>query len=129
MARPDHLPIWFQRIESAVIAALVAVALVKLDFAWWYLVALFLLFDLSMLGYLRNPRVGAWAYNAVHSYAAPAALGIVSLATDSRCLAFAMLVWSFHIAVDRGLGYGLKFQDRFTSTHLGDIGRARGTDR
>jgi hypothetical protein len=124
----DRLPVWFQRVESAAIAALAAVAFVELDFEWWYLVVLFLLFDLSMLGYLHSPRVGAWAYNTVHSFAGPAAAGIAGITAGSRALAFASLVWVFHIAVDRGLGYGLKFQDRFTHTHLGEIGRGAAAD-
>jgi hypothetical protein len=63
-------------------------------------------------------------YNAVHSYVGPALAGIAAVTSQSRALAFLALVWSFHIAVDRGLGYGLKFQDRFTHTHLGQIGQS-----
>ena len=124
MSAPDRLPVWFQRVESAAIAALSVVAFVELEFDWWYLLVLFLLFDASMVGYVHSPRVGAWMYNAVHTYTGPAAAGIAAVATSSRGLAFLALVWAFHIAVDRGLGYGLKFQDRFTHTHLGEIGHA-----
>ena len=119
----DRLPVWFQRVESAAIAVVAAVAFVDGGFAWWWLVALFLIFDLSMVGYVRNPRVGAWTYNVVHSYFAPAALGVVALVDGARWAAFLALVWAFHIAVDRFVGYGLKFQDHFTHTHLGTIGR------
>ena len=59
------LTIWFQRVESAVVAVLAAVAFVELGFAWWYLPLLFLLFDASMVGYVRSPRLGAWTYNAM----------------------------------------------------------------
>jgi hypothetical protein len=120
--------VWFQRGESAVIATLTVVMFVELDFDWWYLPALFVLFDVSMAGYLHGPRLGAWTYNAVHTYAGPAAIGAVGVATESRSLAFVALVWAFHIAVDRGLGYGLKFQDHFAHTHLGVIGRTRPAD-
>ena len=122
----DPLPIWFQRAENAVIAALAAVAFVELGFSWWWLAVLFLLFDVSMLGYLRDPGLGAWTYNAVHSYIGPAGLGVLAVVGESRDLAFVALVWAFHIGVDRLLGYGLKLRDRFTSTHLGEIGRAQG---
>lgn len=127
MSEHDRLPVWFQRAENATIAALAAVAFVELDFSWWWLAALFLLFDVSMVGYLRNPRVGAWTYNAVHSYIGPAAFGVVSIVRSSRDLAFVGLVWAFHIGIDRLLGYGLKLRDRFTHTHLGEIGRSRST--
>jgi hypothetical protein len=125
MSEHDPLPVWFQRVENAMIAALVAVAFVELGFSWWWLVVLFLLFDVSMVGYLHDPRLGAWAYNTVHSYIGPAACGVGAVVSASRGLAFVSLVWAFHIGIDRLLGYGLKLRDRFTSTHLGEIGPGR----
>lgn len=119
----DRLPVWFQRGENAAVAAFVAVAFVDLEFAWWWLLALFLLFDVSMIGYSRNPGLGAWTYNAVHSYIGPAAIAVFAMVAEARWGAFLALIWAFHIAVDRLLGYGLKFRDRFTHTHLGDVGQ------
>ena len=118
----DRLPVRFQRVESAGLAVVAAVGFVHLGYSWWWLLALFLVFDLSMVGYASSPRLGAWTYNAVHSYLAPAALGVAAILGEARWAAFWSLVWAFHIAVDRLLGYGLKFQDRFTPTHLGEIG-------
>lgn len=40
---------------------------------------------------------------------------VVAFVADAR--------WAFHVGVDRALGYGLKFRDRFTHTHLGEIGK------
>lgn len=120
----DRLPTWFQRAESGAVALFATVAFVELDFAWWWLLVLFLLFDVSMVGYAVNPKLGAWTYNAVHSYLVPAALAAAAVATGERWAAFVSLTWSFHIAVDRLLGYGLKFRDRFGHTHLGDVGRS-----
>ena len=117
------MPAWFQRLENLALVVFSVVAFVALDFAWWWLLALFLLFDVSMVGYVRSPRFGAWTYNLVHNYVAPAALGAVGIALDLRWALFVALVWAFHIAIDRTLGYGLKFTDAFTRTHLGDIGR------
>ena len=129
MAEHDRLPVWFQRAENATIAALAAVAFVELGFSWWWLAVLFLLFDVSMIGYVRSPSLGAWTYNAVHSYVGPATGGVVAVVTSSRDLAFVSLVWAFHIGIDRLLGYGLKLRDRFTNTHLGEIGsRSREVD-
>lgn len=119
------LPVWFQRVENAAVAALVVVAFVQLDYAWWWLLAVFLLWDLSMIGYIASPRIGAIGYNIGHSYLGPAALLAITWAIDARWPAFVALTWAFHIAVDRLLGYGLKFTDRFTHTHLGEIGQER----
>ena len=118
----DRFPVWFQRIENAMIAALSAVAFVDFGFSWWWLAVLFLLFDVSMVGYVRSPALGAWTYNAMHSYTGPAVGGVLAVVSSSRDLAFVSLVWAFHIGVDRLLGYGLKLRDGFTHTHLGQIG-------
>jgi hypothetical protein len=128
VAAHDRVPVWFQRVENAAIAALSVVAFVELGFSWWWLFVLFLLFDLSMIGYLRDPGLGAWTYNAVHSYIGPAAAGVVAVVSTSRDAAFVALLWAFHIGVDRFLGYGLKMRDRFTHTHLGEIGRTAHRD-
>jgi hypothetical protein len=119
--------IWFQRVENGVIAVAAVVAFVQLGFAWWWLAALFLAFDLSMAGYAHSPRLGAWTYNLGHSYVVPAALVAIGWAADARGALFLALAWAFHIAVDRLLGYGLKFTDRFTHTHLGELGGHQGS--
>jgi hypothetical protein len=88
----------------------------------------FLLPDLSMLGYLKNPRFGAFCYNTVHNYAAPTVLGLLSFAHVPYSLTAAR-VWAAHIAFDRTLGYGLKDPSSFSFTHLGLIGRDRKSGR
>ncbi|WP_022923235.1 DUF4260 family protein [Serinicoccus marinus] len=42
---------------------------------------------------------------------------------DARWPPFVAVTWAFHSAVDRLLGYGLKFTDSFAHTHLGEIGK------
>lgn len=128
-----------QRVEAAGVALLAVVAVVVLYPAWWWvLLAAFLVFDLSMLGYVRSTAAGATSYNLVHNYAFPAVAGVTALVTESAfpvpsaaagVLACAL---AFHVGVDRALGYGLKMPDAFRHTHLGWIGKdpVRGdTDR
>jgi len=57
----------------------------------------------------------------------PAALFGAYLLSDVTWLAFVALAWGFHVAVDRALGYGLKFGDDFQHTHLGWIGKRKST--
>ena len=85
---------------------------------WGLLVGLFLWPDLSMLGYLVNPKTGSALYNAAHTEFIPAALIIYSfLLHRPAVLAFA-LIWLAHIGFDRALGYGLKYPTFFKDTHL-----------
>lgn len=127
-------PIAVQRSEGGLIAVLALVGTVVIDpRLWWFPFAVFLVFDLSMAGYLRSPAIGAITYNAVHTYVWPAALAVLALLTVegaqglSRWVALVALAWALHVGVDRLLGYGLKLPDAFTSTHLGRIGKSRPT--
>ena len=88
----------------------------------WLLFALLLLVpDLSMLGYLAGPRVGATVYNVFHAYPLPAALGAFGLLGGSPLALAVALVWFAHIGMDRLVGYGLKYPTEFKDTHLGRV--------
>src|SRR5690606_20505917 len=90
--------------------------------------ALFLVPDLSMLGYLLGPRAGAGFYNAGHSTLGPALLaaGALSLGAPAWAL-LAGLIWAAHIGFDRMFGYGLKYGRGFAATHLGELGDRKST--
>lgn len=90
---------------------------------WKMFALLFLVPDLSFAGYLAGPRVGALAYNAMHSTIAPLALAAAAVASDQRSALAIALIWLAHIGFDRALGYGLKQARGFGFTHLGAIGR------
>jgi hypothetical protein len=121
-AYPLAVPVRFQRGESAAVALAVVIGFVTCGFAWWWLLVLFLAWDLSMIGYVLSPKAGAWTYNTVHSYVGPGLLLSHALVAGVHWSAFVALAWSFHIAVDRLLGYGLKFTSGFHHTHLGELG-------
>lgn len=95
--------------------------------SWILFFALFLAPDLSFAGYLFGPRVGAIAYNTVHSTVGPIVLALVSqLNMPSPVPLFPVaLIWFAHIGFDRGLGYGLKYASSFFDTHLGANGNKR----
>ena len=85
---------------------------------------LFLAPDLSFLGYLAGPRVGAIAYNLAHAIAGPILLALAGLFVPYEPAMAVALIWLAHCGIDRALGYGLKYQAGFGFTHLGRIGRA-----
>ena len=117
--------LYILRFEGLAIAALTAVLYFRTGASWWLFAALWLAPDLSMLGYLAGPFFGARVYNAIHAYATPIALAVCAIVVGSNSLLPLALIWANHIAVDRLLGYGLKYQAGFGWTHLGPIGRAR----
>jgi hypothetical protein len=89
---------------------------------WWLFLVLLLVPDVSFLGYLGGPRVGALTYNAAHSTIGPIALLAAGALTDSGLVVSLALIWAAHIGLDRAIGYGLKYGAGFGFTHLGRIG-------
>ena len=85
---------------------------------WLEFVLLFLVPDVSMIGYVANARVGSVIYNAVHTYVGPLALGCYAVWSDQRQALLLSLIWAAHIGLDRMLGFGLKYPTRFKDTHL-----------
>jgi hypothetical protein len=95
----------------------------RLDGSWLWFVVLFLAPDLSFFAYLVSPRVGAIAYNAVHTTLGPLALLALAAWRGWPVGEDVALIWLAHVGVDRALGYGLKYGAGFGDTHLGRLGR------
>ena len=97
----------------------------QLDYGWGWYALLFLTPDLSMVGYLANPRLGAWTYNLIHHKGLAVALYVFGslLPASGAWLMFAGTLLFGHSSFDRVLGYGLKHEDAFQNTHLGVIGK------
>ena len=112
------------RLEGLAVLAAAASLYAFIGGSWLLFALLLLAPDLAMIGYRFGPVVGAAAYNAVHAYLAPAALGAVGLALDAPTMQALALIWVAHIGLDRALGYGLKYATGFGDTHLGRIGRS-----
>ena len=90
---------------------------------WWLYAVLFLAPDLAFLAYLAGPKIGAWAYNAVHSTIIPMAMLTIGFGFAPPLVLSLALIWLSHIGIDRALGYGLKYDAGFGFTHLGRIGK------
>ena len=95
---------------------------------WPYLL-LFFAPDLGLPAYRVGARIGAVAYNTLHSLLLPLALIGTDLALRlagneaPRMVLLAGLLLLAHAGFDRALGYGLKYASGFADTHLGRIGR------
>lgn len=92
---------------------------------WLWLVPALLAVDISMVGYLAGPRLGALTYNVAHSWATALAVLLAGWVLSSVPLELVGLILVAHVGADRAVGYGLKYPTSFQDTHLGRIGRNR----
>ena len=86
--------------------------------------ALILVPDVSMLGYLINPSIGAAIYNLAHTLTFPILLLFGAVLFANMLLLAVGTTWVVHIGADRALGYGLKYATGFGNTHLSHSGRS-----
>ncbi len=115
--------ITFQRIEGLALFLAATVLYFFLGFHWLVYVLLLFAFDMFMVGYLFNNKVGAYVYNLGHSLIVPSIVGVIGVLTEGNILIGLSLLWFAHVGIDRSLGYGLKATTGFTHTHLGSIGK------
>jgi hypothetical protein len=116
---------WILRVESAAMFVVGIVAYLSLGGEPLLLIPALLAPDLSALGYLAGPRVGAVTYNLVHNWAAASILALLAIVLNELWPLLAGAVLAAHVGMDRALGYGLKLPTSFQDTHLGRIGRRR----
>lgn len=91
------------------------------EFSFLFFALFLLLPDISMLGYIVNTKIGALFYNIGHSLVVPVILLILGFVTVSTPLLMTSIIWLAHIFLDRALGYGLKYDEAFTKTHIQQI--------
>ena len=113
----ERLPRFLLHPEGVAVAVAAVVLYFWDDHPWWLLLLLALAPDLSMAAYAPGPRIGAAAYDVVHTYAIPVGLGAVGVVADSDPAIAVALIWLTHIGVDRAIGYGLKYPSGFKDTH------------
>jgi hypothetical protein len=90
---------------------------------WLLAIPLLLVPDVSMIGYLRDPKLGAMTYNLAHNWAVGLIVLGLGVTTGTLALTLAGAILIAHVGMDRALGYGLKLPTSFQDTHLGRIGK------
>ena len=115
-------PLFLLRAEGLAVARAAIAAFSRSGGSWGLFAGLILAPDLSMLGYLAGPRIGAAAYNAVHAYVGPVILLSVAVALAAPVGIAIALIWIAHLGIDRALGFGLIYGAGFAFTHLGRVG-------
>ncbi len=113
-------PVLHRRLEAVAIIALAILGYGLIGGSWPLFAALFFVPDLSIAAYAAGPRIGGLTYNAAHFFGGPVIVGAWVLLGDAPPLAAPIaLIWTAHIAFDRALGWGLKFEESFMHTDMG----------
>lgn len=120
-----------QKLESLAILIALLSAYYLFGFSWIWFALLLLVPDVSMIGYLKDPKLGATIYNIGHSYTIPTLLFILvwlpyshvleNMRITTDTILMIAIIWASHIAMDRALGFGLKLPTGFKDTHLGTL--------
>ncbi len=110
------------KLEEVMMLALGIYLFDQLDFAWWWFVALLLAPDIGMLGYLFGNKIGAATYNLFHHKGIAILVYLMGAYIAMPVLQLAGIILFSHSSFDRALGYGLKYDNGFKYTHLGEIG-------
>ncbi|MDP3941041.1 MAG: DUF4260 domain-containing protein [bacterium] len=85
---------------------------------WLIFLILLLTPDISMVGYIKNTRLGAVTYNIVHNYALGIIVSGIGLLVGNTFFTSLGLILLAHVGIDRFLGFGLKYPTHFKETHL-----------
>jgi hypothetical protein len=117
--RPDLL----LRLEALLVLLAALICYSGLHGSWLLFVVLFLVPDLSLLGYLAegNGRFAAALYNLVHCYGVPVAMALIEWKLRSLFFERFAVIWIAHIALDRLVGFGLKYAQAPQPTHMQSV--------
>lgn len=113
------------KLEEAAMAAIAMYLLTvyNLGLPFWLWIILFFTPDAGMLGYLINTRIGAFTYNIFHHKGIALVVAVAGyLLHNDITLSIGILLFA-HASFDRIWGYGLKYEDSFSHTHLGSLGK------
>lgn len=111
------------KIEELLMFALGIYLFSLLDYQWWWFLVLILTPDIGMIGYLFGNKTGAFMYNLFHHKAIAIAIYLLGVYLSVSVLQLIGIILFAHSAMDRMMGYGLKYDKGFKYTHLGEIGK------
>jgi len=109
------------RLEELAMFAVPLVLFLHSGVAWWWFLVFIFMPDISMLGYLAGPSMGAMAYNFAHHKAIAVAVIAAGIFMELQYVYLCGLILFAHSSMDRFFGYGLKLKEGFHFTHLGNI--------
>ena len=114
------------KLEEVFMLALGIYLFTLLNYDWWWFLVLLLTPDIGMVGYLFGNKTGAAMYNLFHHKGVAIIVYLLgSYLSLPLCQLVGIILFS-HSAMDRIFGYGLKYDEGFKFTHLGEIGKTNG---
>lgn len=114
MLRPAQL----LRVEYLALLVLALVIYWDRSENWLLFAVLILAPDLSFIAAVAGPKAGMRSYNLAHTAIGPAILAVLGIFADWDLGITLALIWFAHIALDRAIGYGLKYSLAKGDTHL-----------
>jgi hypothetical protein len=119
LIRPDLL----LRLEALLVLLIALICYSGLHGSWLLFLVLFLAPDVSLLGYLAegNGRFAATFYNGLHCYAVPLGVALIAWRLNSVVTERITVIWIAHIALDRFIGFGLKYAQAANPTHMQSV--------
>ena len=103
---------------AVVLAASIWFYFFQADGGWVLFAVLILAPDLSMIGFVKDTRLGSITYNLMHNYVLAVAAIVIGVAADTNLVTLLGLILSAHVGMDRSLAYGLKYASDFKDTHM-----------
>jgi len=88
------------------------------DQSWLIFILLLFTPDISMIGYLKDKKIGAVIYNVGHNYILAIILVILANLTPYDWMVTIGIILFAHVSLDRALGFGLKYSTDFKDTHI-----------
>ncbi|KAF5013133.1 hypothetical protein FDECE_853 [Fusarium decemcellulare] len=109
------------QVEGATIFGATCWSYLRLNIPWtWYTaIGIFFFPDLGMLGFIVSNKLGSITYNMLHTETPAVVLLCAAWARKDTSLMALGLLWLGHIAFDRMICAGLKYETGFAHTHLG----------
>jgi Domain of unknown function (DUF4260) len=86
---------------------------------WLLFIVLLFTPDISMIGYLKDKKLGAILYNLMHNYILSIAILLIgAILLRNMTIILLGIILLAHVGLDRFLGFGLKYPSNFKDTHL-----------
>lgn len=111
------VPMMF-RLEALIVLAATIALYSEVRGQWLLFAVLFLAPDLAFIPVLINQGLGRHVYNTMHTYSLPVGVAALAYFLDWESILGIALIWTAHIAMDRLVGYGLKYRIDGKETHL-----------